>query len=241
SASYNGLELKFEKRTGASGLSTLVSYTWSKGLDTLGGRLGSSGDPTGISRNVSLSSNKGMGEQNPNRFVANIGYQLPFGPGKPMLTKGFGAAIAGGWSVNSLLTLQKGYYITPIIATDRLDVGSTTSSRPDVLRSPNLDAGERTPQRWFDTTAFTTPAAFRYGNAGRSIIEAPGYMNLDLSILRSFRVTEGSRLEFRYEIFNSLNHTNFSLPGTTFGTAAFGVIGSAFESRDMQFGLKFYF
>jgi len=241
SASYNGLELKYDRRPGPSGLSLLVSYTWSKSFDTLGGRLGSSGDPTGISRNLSLSLNRGMGEQNPNRFVTNLGYQLPFGPGKPMLAKGIGAAVAGGWSVNSLLSIEKGYYITPILSTDRLDVGSTTSSRPDLLRSPNLPADQRTPQRWFDTNAFATPPPLKYGNAGRSVIEGPGFLNLDLSVLRSFRITEDSRLEFRFEMFNSLNHTNFSLPGTTFGTSTLGVIGSAFESRDLQFGLKVYF
>jgi hypothetical protein len=124
---------------------------------------------------------------------------------------------------------------------DRNDVGSTASYRPDVLRNPNIDSSERTPLRYFDTDAFVNPALFSYGNAGRSIIQAPGMVNLDIALLRSFRVTEGSRAEFRWELFNATNHTNFGIPGTTFGTPTFGVLTSALESRNMQLGVKFYF
>ena len=93
----------------------------------------------------------------------------------------------------------------------------------------------------FDTEAFANPALFSYGNGGRSIIQAPGLVVLDSALLRSFRVTEGSRLELRGEMFNATNHPNFGIPGNTFGTPTFGVLGSALESRNMQFGLKFYF
>jgi hypothetical protein len=124
-----------------------------------------------------------------------------------------------------------------------MDVGSTASSRPDVLRSPNLPVEQRTPQRWFDTGAFVLPplSEYRYGNAGRSIIEGPGLMNLDFSLLRNFTLTERARLQFRFEAFNITNHPNFMLPGNSFGTATFGAITAAQEARDLQFGLKIYF
>jgi len=60
-------------------------------------------------------------------------------------------------------------------------------------------------------------------------------------LLRNFQTSESTRLEFRYELFNATNHTNFNIPGVNFGTADFGVIGSAQPARQMQFGLKFYF
>ena len=66
-------------------------------------------------------------------------------------------------------------------------------------------------------------------------------INVDFSLLRSFKTSEKTALEFRFEAFNLTNHTNFSLPGNSIGTAAFGAIGSALESRDLQFGLKFYY
>ncbi|HVQ63973.1 MAG TPA: hypothetical protein VMT78_05520, partial [Terriglobia bacterium] len=70
---------------------------------------------------------------------------------------------------------------------------------------------------------------------------APGLANLDFALLREFRTSETTRLEFRYELFNAMNHANYGLPGLNFGTADFGVIGSALPARQMQFGLKFYF
>jgi len=240
--SYNGLEMKLERRPGKSGLSGLLAYTWAKSIDTLGGRSSTPGDPGVISRNMSVRDNRGLSEGNiPSRFSAMVGYEMPFGANKKFLTAHPLGKVLGGWTFNAILTLQRGPWITPVIPTDRLDVGSNASSRPDLIRNPSLSNSQRTPQKWFDTDAFATPQPLRYGNAGRSIIEAPGYANLDLSLLRSFNMSETSRLEFRFEAFNATNHTNFGTPGNSFGTSNFGVIGSAYESRDLQFGLKFYF
>jgi len=220
----------------------LLTYTWAKAIDTVGSRLGVPGDPGSISRNVSLTANRGRGDADiPHRFAGTAGYETPFGPGKPYLTDNVWGKILGGWSFNGILTFQGGCWITALIPTDRLDVGSTASSRPDVVRNPNLATSERTVGRWFDTTALALPPAFTYGNAGRSIIEAPGLANLDFALLREFRTSETTRLEFRYELFNAMNHANYGLPGLNFGTADFGVIGSALPARQMQFGLKFYF
>jgi hypothetical protein len=239
---YNSLEAKLQRRAGSSGLSMLLTYTWAKAIDTVGSRLGVVGDPGSISRNVSLLANRGRGDADiPHRFAGTVGYETPFGKGKPYLTDGFMGKILGGWSLNGILTFQGGAWVTPLIPTDRLDVGSTASSRPDVVRDPNLQSSERTRTRWFDTTALALPAAFTYGNAGRAIIEGPGLGQLDFGLLRNFRTSESTRIEFRYELFNATNHTNFNIPGLNFGTADFGVIGSAQQSRSMQFGLKFYF
>jgi hypothetical protein len=107
-SSYNGLEIKLEKRFGGSGLSMIASYTWAKTMDNMGGRLNDAGDPTNVSRNMSLIANRAEGEGNPNRFVYSMGYVLPFGQGKSFLNKGVGAALAGGWSFDSILTLERG-------------------------------------------------------------------------------------------------------------------------------------
>jgi len=239
---YNSMEMKLQRRPGASGLSMLLTYTWAKAIDTVGSRLGVAGDPGSISRNVSLKANRGRGDADiPHRFAGTAGYETPFGKGKPYLTDHFLGKILGGWSFNGILTFQGGPWITPLIPTDRLDVGSTASSRPNVVRDPNLASSERTQTRWFDTTALALPAAFTYGNAGRAIIEGPGLGNLDFALLRTFQTSESTRLEFRYELFNATNHTNFNIPGVNFGNPDFGVIGSAQPARQMQFGLKFYF
>ena len=237
---YNGLEVRYEQRPGPEGLTTLLAYTWSKSLDTIGGRLGVPGDPGGISRNVTNRQNYGRGEADiPGRFSAMVGYDIPFGPGQ-LHSGGTLGKIFGGWSVNGILSLQKGQYLTPV-TTDLLDVGSAASQRPQLVADPDLPSDQRTPARWFNTAAFTTPQQYQYGNAGRGIIEGPGLGNLDLAVLRNFVVSERMRVEFRFEAFNVTNHTNFNVPATTFGNSTFGVIGAAFEARDLQFGLKIYY
>jgi hypothetical protein len=248
---YHGLELKLEKRPGPEGISTLLAYTWAKTMDTAGGRATAAGDVNPVSNNVTLASNRGLSEGNiPGRLAWLMGYDTPFGPGKPYLTDSVAGHILGGWSTYGILTLQKGQWITPVMSSDRVDAGSAASQRPNFLRNPNLPSDQRTRQRWFDTDAFAVPAAFTYGNAGRSTIEGPGLANLDLSVMRSFRLSETARFEFRFEAFNITNNTNFRIPtnscqavtpgaSCTFGT--FGVIGSAFDNRSLQFGAKIYF
>ena len=170
-----------------------------------------------------------------------MGYELPFGPGKPLLTNSVWGKVAGGWTIYSAVALQSGPLVTPVIPSDRLDVGSTASSRPDLIGNPNLSAEERNPLRWFDTQAFALPAAFTYGNAARSIIKADGIANVDLAVLRFFKTSETTRFELRFEAFNTANHTNFAIPGTSFGTSTFGVVGSALDAREIQLGIKFHY
>ncbi|PYV15921.1 MAG: hypothetical protein DMG07_08750 [Acidobacteria bacterium] len=214
---YNGLEVKLEKRPGPKGLSTLLAYTWSKSLDTMGGRFIGGVDPTAISRNVTNKENRGLGEANiPMRLAMMVGYDSPFGRGKPYLNDGVLGRIIGGWSTYGLLTLQKGLWFTATDI-DRLDVGSSSSQRPQLVGNPNLPSDQRTPERWFNTAAFTTPPG-KYGNAGRGIIEAPGFGNLDFALVRDFRVSETMKVQFRFEAFNISNHTNFSAPTTSFAS-----------------------
>jgi hypothetical protein len=248
---YHGLELKLEKRPGPEGLSTLLAYTWAKSIDTAGGRATAAGDTNAVSNNVTLASNRGLSEGNiPGRLAWLVGYDLPFGPGKQHMTDSLLGKLIGGWSTYGILTLQKGQWFTASMSSDRVDAGTAASQRPDMARNPNLPSDQRTVTRWFDTDAFLVPRALTYGNAGRSVLEGPGLANLDFSLLRNFRINETSRVEFRFEAFNLTNHTNFRLPGTSCSVVApgssctgstFGVIGGAFEARDLQFGFKIYF
>ena len=99
---------------------------------------------------------------------------------------------------------------------------------------------------YFNTTAFCAVPAIGngtgYGNSGAGIVRGPDQNNIDLSITKAFRVAERHSFEFRSEFFNSLNHVQYSTPGTAFGTASFGVIGStSVAARLIQFGLKYNF
>jgi hypothetical protein len=80
------------------------------------------------------------------------------------------------------------------------------------------------------------------GNAQFDNVVGPGFVNLDTSLAKYFPIREGMNLQFRGEFFNLLNHPNWGLPGTTFGTATFGRITSTTgDPRTLQFALKLLF
>ena len=104
------------------------------------------------------------------------------------------------------------------------------------VRDPNLEGDARTPERWFHTSAFALPAPFAFGSAPRNSVIGPDYVNLDFALAKTWALS-GSRLEFRWEIFNLLNRANFDLPNRIFGTNNFGRIFSAkpyMASRQVQ-------
>lgn len=241
SSKYHGMEVKVQKRPGKEGVYFLGAFTWAKSLDATGGRLGVEGDPSLNSRNYMGRVNRGRSEaDNPGRFTLAVGWELPFGKGRRFALRGPANFVLGGWSTDSFLQAQVGPYLTPGVALDTLDSGTTASYRPDITGNPNLSSG-RTTGLWFDTSVFRQPAQFSYGNAGRSIIQGPGYTQWDFSLHKDFWFNERSRLEFRFEGFNFANTGNLRAPGLSFGTPAFGRITAAQEARDLQFGVKIYF
>ena len=114
------------------------------------------------------------------------------------------------------------------------------ASRPNRVGDGSLDA--RTVSRWFDTSAFTSPPAFTYGDAGRNILDGPGRKNVDFSVFKDFRITEDTRVQFRAEFFNLTNTPQFDLPNATIGSGPAGTISSIIGiPRQIQFGLKVAF
>ena len=118
-------------------------------------------------------------------------------------------------------------------------VGGNNLERPNVTGNPN--AGPQTPAEWFNTSAFTLPAQYTFGDSGRNIVTGPGLANVDLSLQKTWTLRENEAIQFRWDAFNALNHPNFNLPGRIYGAANFGVITSAQESRELQFALKWLF
>ena len=82
---------------------------------------------------------------------------------------------------------------------------------------------------------------FTFGNLGRNTLEGPGFANVDYSVFKNIRVHEGHNLQFRAEMFNIFNRTNYNLPGASFGTPSFAVISSTQPARQIQFALKYLF
>lgn len=235
-SNYNGLDVHVERRF-TSGFSLIGSYTWSKSL----------GIRTWDNYTVMLEDNirRSYGPQgSAHRAVISYLYELPFGPGKPLLggTHGVVAQVVGGWQINGITTLQSGAHLST-----SSDVNSGTDSRAgneaDATGLPaNLPRGQRTRAHWFNTAAFANPPFTRYGTAGEGVIIGPGTVNFDLSVFKDFRATERAKLQFRLESFNAFNHVNLNNPNTNVSDKLhFGVISSAAAARTVQAGLKLYF
>ena len=77
--------------------------------------------------------------------------------------------------------------------------------RPNRIKNGNLPVSERTIDRWFDLTAWASPAQFTYGNSGRGILVGPGSVNTDFGLQREFPFGEAKRVQFRWEMFNAFN------------------------------------
>jgi hypothetical protein len=111
-----------------------------------------------------------------------------------------------------------------------------------VLRNPNLARGERTVDRWYDPTAFATPAQFTFGNAGRGILRAPGLVNLDLLVARNFQVTERFRAELRGEFYNATNRLHLGRPNVQTNAGQAGrITNTQVPNRQVQLGLRLVF
>jgi hypothetical protein len=226
-SNYESGYVKAEKRF-SGGFGFLVSYTFAKLLDT-GGIV----DPGDLSDTLGRNPLDPSAEYGRDffdarhRLVGSWVWQLPVGKGKTVGGNwpGYLRQTIGNWQLNGILALQSGLPISPILGFDNSNTGNFRPARPDTVGDPN--SGPRTVNEWFNTSAFALPAQFSYGNTGRNTIDGPPIKTLDLSLFKNFDFTESKSLQFRAEFFNSLNHPNFNPPGTTFGTASFGVISSA--------------
>jgi hypothetical protein len=151
-----------------------------------------------------------------------------------------------GWQTFGILTLQSGRPFTVALLSDidnsgtgRSLLGFGANDRPNLVGDPHLD--QRTTDRWFDTSAFAFPARGSFGNAGRNILNGPGYQSFNASLVKNTALSESVNLQFRAEFFNLFNHPNFNLPDNFLGSPTFGRISSAKDPRHIQFGAKLLF
>jgi hypothetical protein len=94
---------------------------------------------------------------------------------------------------------------------------------------------------WGRRAATAAGMAGTFGNAGRNILEGPGFQSVNVSIVKNTAFTEHFTMQFRTEFFNLLDHNNFDLPDNFVGSPTFGQVVSAENPRRIQFGLKFLF
>ena len=235
---YHGLTFKTERRL-TDNYAYTVSYTLSTSKDDA-----SSPGATAAEANLPQNVRNVFGDggewayssfDHRHQFVASGTYQFP-SPGS-----GVAAALLGGWRANTIFTAQSGAPFTVNLAVDRANIGTGPAQRPDQTANPNLPGGDQSPDRWFDTSAFALPAPFTFGSAARNSVAGPGFANVDFSLAKTWALGGTSQLEFRWEVFNLLNRSNFDLPNRIFGNPNFGRIFSARDPRQMQFGLRLAF
>jgi hypothetical protein len=241
-SSYNALQIKLQRRL-AHGFMFLAGYTYGKGMDD------GQGEATVVQNAYNRSWDRGRsGWDMTHRFIFSSTYELPFGPGKPLghNLRGVAAKLAGGWNINGLLSLSTGFPFTVGLATPVANTG--TSSRPNCLSNAVLS--NPTPNLWFNTAAFATPALYTFGNCGRDILTGPGTHEVDLNLEKNTYFSgDGARyLQFRVETFNLFNTPQFNNPNASIGSPTVGTISAAGQpadfartSRQIQLALKFYF
>lgn len=255
-SNFNSLQTRFERRV-AKGLSTTLSYVWSKTIDQ-GGNIATSGANSGGAQNSrDLRSERGPADFNvPHRFVASTVWDIP-APSSNRAVR----MIAGGWQVKGILTLQSGQPFTLYNGIDQSGTGQN-NDRPNVIGDWRIS--DPSPARWFntctilangsrsncragDSPAWQIAPAGTFGNLGRNTMYGPNFRNMDFGLSRQFQVNEKLNVQFRGEFFNLPNRANFFLPATSVLATSLGTISQAVDQpsggaqRQVQFALKFVF
>ncbi len=253
-SSYNALEASLRKRF-SHGLSFLASYTWSHSIDDVSSFniTGSASQPVAGENDLAqnpfdLAAERGRSMFDArHRFVLSYQWSLPF----LQHSGNWYGHVLGNWQLNGIVTAMSG---TPFTVFDSNDVSlqgqapeisGFSSNRPNVVGNPN--SGPRTATQWFNVNAFqritqdpNSPVQ-QFGNEGRNAVQGPGYVNWDFSAFKNIRLTESKEVQFRGELFNVLNHTNFRLPVSDIESPNFGHIQSDVSPRVIQVALKFLF
>jgi hypothetical protein len=256
-STYHSLQVTARRRFAGAG-SLLVAYTNSKlisNTDTLTSWLETS--VGSLQDNNNLQDERSLSSQDvPQRLVISYVLDLPFGQGKKYLSNVSSRLnnIVGGWGIDGVTTFQRGF---PLVfrngqANDATLFGA--GSRPNLLpgcHKSSAASGTARLNGWFNTTCFTAPADFTFGNEPRvdPTLRADGVDNFDFAVFKNLVLDREGRasLEFRVEFFNLFNRTQFSAPNTTCcstNNASFGVVTSTAPGtnpRLVQFALKFLF
>jgi hypothetical protein len=162
------------------------------------------------------------------RVVFNTAWELPFGRGRRYLSSAPGAvdSVLGGWRLAWVTYLQGGQYFSPSFSDADTSNTNTYGGLPDRICNGNLSPGERTIDRWFDTSCFVNPPNGRFGNSGANVLEGPGLHVHNVTIIKRFRLTEKLHFDYMAMFSNIFNHPNFLFPASDISVpGGAGVIG----------------
>jgi hypothetical protein len=243
-SAYNSLQASLDKRF-RHGLQFTAAYTFSKSFDEASSFEGIL-NPIDPARSRSLSNFDAR-----HRIVLSYYWEIP-----KSRFSGVGGQILNGWAVSGITTFQTGFPIRIISSADNELMYSfdfELPGEPDQLKpfktlKPQSTCFSGVCNYFFDPSTFTEdtsidPSLFgRIGNARRTICCGPHISNTDFALLKTFKISETKRVDFRAELFNIFNHTQFFNPdGNSSDGTQFGQVTQARDPRLVQFALKFFF
>ncbi|MBI2689006.1 MAG: TonB-dependent receptor [Acidobacteria bacterium] len=237
---YNALQASLQLRMKA-GMLLRLNYTFARSIDDGSVTVTQGGDNDLPQDPDSRKAERGLSNYDVRHyFVAFWNWDLP-------KTKWLG----GGWQWNAISTFAAGNPFSVVVGFDRARArfqAGTSPQRPDLVAGASTNPILGGPDKYFDTSAFSLPAAGYFGNLGRNTLIGPGLAMLDLNINKRFKLTERVALQFRTEMFNSLNHPNLSIPTARTVFTSTGPVGSAgritttqTSARQLQLALKLTF
>lgn len=232
-SNYNSLQVQLEKRF-AHGMEFQASYTFSKSFDQASS-FENVLNPLNIDRSWALSLFDAR-----NRLVYSYVWELPIPVKHGLLGK-----VANGWAVSGITTFQSGFPIR-ITSSDDLELMNSYDfeypGQPDIVKPFQAINPRGVNNLFFDPSTFQPQALGTIGSAPRSVCCGPGINNFDVGVHKETQLTEQTRLEFRGEFFNFVNHAQFVTPdGNISDGADFGRVMQARDPRLVQFALKLFF
>ena len=149
--------------------------------------------------------------------------------------------LINSWELSGIFTIRSGFPYNLYTGTDNSLTG-TGNDRPDqIMANSGLSAGQRSPNRYFNTNAFVPNAIGKFGNVGYNAMTGPGAVTFNTGLFKNFSIRERQSLQLRGEAFNLFNHPNVGNPDPTLNSPTFGQILTASPARILQVGLKVVF
>lgn len=243
SSTYNALQITAEKRL-SHGISFNASYTWSKLMDNNTGAWDSITLPVGGYQDYNnLRAERAVSALDiPHRFVAGYTWELPFGAGRQFVKEGWASKLVGGWQIEGITTFESGQTLGVADATNNSN--SQGGGQRPIWNGVNPAISNPAISKWFNTSVFSQPAAFTFGNTPRTFgsLHAMSMGNFDFSMIKNTQITERLGLQFRAEAFNLFNTPQFGPPATSYGAGTFGTVSSQLNpARIIQLALKLQF
>lgn len=244
-AHYNSLQVKAETKS-SHGLYVLLGYTYSRAHDNgftdgLGSSIGATYYPLTNWQSLDWALSQINNDHN---FTASLIYELPFGKGKTYGSSWNGAVntMLGNWEINVIEKALSGFPVFVVDSANNSGVNfqnnGNSLNRPNQTCS-NPQSGPGTLAEFFNVSCFQAAPANELGNASRTPVSGPDFVNTDLSIIKHFPVKESLRIDFRAEFFNLFNHAQFGTPVADIEAANFGAITSTVNNpRVIQFAIK---